>query len=476
MTKSIKREEYTYKGRRVILDTAQLYPNFYETMLYRASDCLDIDSATATTEAEALDQFDRIRSAHPADKKPAAPTGESDTVKERMESGTHSIRFFYNGIKVNGGKLIRCHYSLDNRHDGRECVTIYSRGHRGDLPRDMFKVVNNSDSYQDYFEDDHTDVFPDHPLYKFVRAAAVSAGIRDMKRFLQNDLEKIGTAADRSGYYTNEAARKKELLSKLEAESVNLPRIPKQQPTAADVEAVHALNLAAETAILAEEKARELAEREKVLNEQNDGRRYIESVSEQYPIVDGDPVVTIHWSEHPAFYSWADDTLKLSIAAADIVLRNYDKEPDDGFCYYKTKFTVDYVEGGVEKSFTDRYDLGDLEGGLVNHIRQCRPGLASLLEAHTAKESAVSVQIAPWFEEAVQRRKEAARERMSDTLDMIGMLTDEQLAAAVLHSPKDKPDVARFFLQELAKRDEKKALSVFRSWQNGEGLEALDEI
>ena len=67
---------------------------------------------------------------------------------------TESIRFYYNGLRVNGErKLTRCCYTLDNRHDGAECVTIYATGY-DDLPRDIFPVENDSDSYTDYFEHD----------------------------------------------------------------------------------------------------------------------------------------------------------------------------------------------------------------------------------------------------------------------------------------------------------------------------------
>lgn len=210
--------------------------------------------------------------------------------------------------------------------------------------------------------------------------------------------------------------------------------------------------------------------------EQDEDRAFIEQTVAAHPIQDGAPVVTIEWSEHPAFYPWEDGTLKLSVAAAEIVLSHYDKVPDDGCCYYKTKFTIDYMEDGVHKSHTDRYDLGDLEGGLINHIRRYNSNLSDLLEAHTAAGRVVSVSVAPWLEEAVKARQKAAEEHAQDTLDMIDMLTDEQLAAAVLRSPKEHPDVARFFLQKLAIRDEGKALSVFRMWRAGSGLEALDEI
>lgn len=73
MTKSIKHEEYTCKGRHVTLDAAQLSPDFYETMLFRSSDGLDITSKTAKTEAEALEQFAGIRAAYPPDNERPAP-------------------------------------------------------------------------------------------------------------------------------------------------------------------------------------------------------------------------------------------------------------------------------------------------------------------------------------------------------------------------------------------------------------------
>lgn len=95
----------------------------------------------------------------------------------------------------------------------------------------------------------------------------------------------------------------------------------------------------------------------------------------------------------------------------------------------------------------------------------------------------VSVSVATWFEEAVRERQKAAeeerREAAKDVMDAVEMLTDQQLAAAVLHVPNDdtsKADVARFFLQALARRDEKKAISVFRAWRSGTGFEFLDDI
>lgn len=404
-------------------------------------------------------------------------------------TGTQSIKFFWNGIKINGEKkLIRCFYSLDNRHDGRECVTIYARDYSGHLPGDMFSVENGTDSMTDYFETDHASLFPGHPLYRFARAAAILAEFRQYRQSNQNYSFRI---------------------QKLYEEFQTLPQLPKEQPTTADVEAVHALNLAAETARLAAEKEKEQKELEAVLSAQNEGRHYIEEVAAAHPIQEGAPVVTIEWSEHPAFYSWEDGELKLSVAAAEIVFRHFDDERAERNAaeghggYDKTSFAIEYTaDDGERHTYEGRYDLGDNDGGLIAHIRafaeSCRDkrlpyhseedasqisAIADLLEAHTAAGRVVSVSVAPWFEKAVRERQKAAeeakREEVQNIMDAVEMLTDQQLAAAVLHVPVDdaeKADVARFFLQALARRDEKKALSVFKAWRSGAGLEFLDEI
>lgn len=51
------------------------------------------------------------------------------------------------------------------------------------------------------------------------------------------------------------------------------------------------------------------------------------------------------------------------------------------------------------------------------------------------------------------------------------MLTDEQVESVIFGiSPHDKEklDVARFFLQELRRRDEAHALDVFRRWKQAQ--------
>lgn len=86
-----------------------------------------------------------------------------------------TLRFYYNGIKANGGKLQKAHYSKGNLvawamekfgYDS-ETITIYAREYTGFSAevRELFTVENDTDTMTDYFEKDRIRVKKDHPLY-----------------------------------------------------------------------------------------------------------------------------------------------------------------------------------------------------------------------------------------------------------------------------------------------------------------------
>jgi hypothetical protein len=96
MTTSIKHEEYTHNGRRVILDAAELCPGIYEIMLLRSDDGYELEAVITGTATEALEAFDKIRAAHlpdseQPDKIPAPLTGKyaklRDDLKKALEAG-----------------------------------------------------------------------------------------------------------------------------------------------------------------------------------------------------------------------------------------------------------------------------------------------------------------------------------------------------------------------------------------------------
>lgn len=95
---------------------------------------------------------------------------------------TESIRFYWNGIKINGGKLTRCGYYTSDTETSAS-VTIFARD-CGRLPRDLFAVKNDTDLYTDYFDSDRATLTPEHPLYKYARAAALKSAMRGEPEYI----------------------------------------------------------------------------------------------------------------------------------------------------------------------------------------------------------------------------------------------------------------------------------------------------
>lgn len=76
---------------------------------------------------------------------------------------------------TNGTDKARVHYCLDNRSDGRDCVTIYDKDYGQALGR-IFddEYTNNTDTMTDYFDKGRVVLFADNPLYATARAKVAS--------------------------------------------------------------------------------------------------------------------------------------------------------------------------------------------------------------------------------------------------------------------------------------------------------------
>ena len=67
----------------------------------------------------------------------------------------------------------RVSYSLDNRIDGRKCVTLYAKDYTGALGNVLAnEYTNGTDIQTDYFEKGKVVLFEDHPAYAIARAVA----------------------------------------------------------------------------------------------------------------------------------------------------------------------------------------------------------------------------------------------------------------------------------------------------------------
>lgn len=102
-------------------------------------------------------------------------TGNNNTeggTRRNPVSSKTGIRFLKHFV-TNGVVKARVWYSLDNRTDGRKCVTLYAK----DYSRELGQVfvagyINETDTMTDYFERGRVVLFDDHPLYPAARERA----------------------------------------------------------------------------------------------------------------------------------------------------------------------------------------------------------------------------------------------------------------------------------------------------------------
>jgi sialic acid synthase SpsE len=86
---------------------------------------------------------------------------------EKAQRKAKMIKFNkYNVTDTVSKKKARVYYSINNRADGRKCVTLYTKDYTnclGDIFADNF--VDNTDTMTDYFEKGKVTLFEGHPEY-----------------------------------------------------------------------------------------------------------------------------------------------------------------------------------------------------------------------------------------------------------------------------------------------------------------------
>ena len=372
-----------------------------------------------------------------ADKDPAPVSAPVSAEKRTPQS---RVKIYYNGLKVAGMKsfydtdLLKCGYAFhkaDGNYYKEEEVRIYAE--HCHLPRDLFNVENNSDCYTDYFENDGATVKQDHPLYKYIKYAAFKVRAVTNRRHISGYLNKQLAKPCEPWRGAFESYRQEK--TRLEAEIAEFEKMQDPgQPCAEDLEKIDRQRQEEENRRREEEHQRELEDRERVLAQRIEGREYIEAVSAAHPIEDGAPVVSIPYSEAPYFYSYmredrekitlhpdgtkTEEVLEkaprcvLSVAAADIVLKHFDDlKVAGGGGYYKTDFIITWTdETGEPCSYEGRYDLGDGDGGMIQHIR----GLGEWYKTHDAfwhekaepDETSEQIQVADFLQTFTEPKKE----------------------------------------------------------------------
>lgn len=220
-----------------------------------------------------------------ANANPASVPEKDEKRATAKKSADGRLMVYYNGIKVNGGKLIRCFYSLNNHTDHAECVTIYARDY-DDLPRDLLPVENDTDLYTDYFEDDRATLLPGHPLYKYFVYAALKASAKDAQKCLDRDKTDLNGREPWSGHFNAVRANRERWHKEIAAfEAAEDPG----QPTAEDFEAINSQKQEAENRKRQAAHEAELKRREDFLNLRNEGRRTITKATTAHPIANPEP-------------------------------------------------------------------------------------------------------------------------------------------------------------------------------------------
>ena len=118
------------------------------------------------------------------------------------------VKFFYNGIKVNGEKKL--YKAFLSFQEGWTCgnretptqLTISSRDYKG-FPielNELFEIQNETDYNTDYFDKDRIRIQPNHPLFKEAAKAYIKYEEKIIKKF-EDFQKKNGTRHyDHDGY------------------------------------------------------------------------------------------------------------------------------------------------------------------------------------------------------------------------------------------------------------------------------------
>ena len=162
-----------------------------------------------------------VRAALDGESAPATADRVTETRNRKQTSKPDQdrIRIYYNGIKLNGGELIGCSYSLNNHRDFDKCVTIYAKNYGAQLPRDLLPVKNETDIYTDYFDTDGATITPDHPLYKYFRYAALKSDAKHAERYAAHCEKRINSGGFNAKYYENELTRARAEIDAYKAET-----------------------------------------------------------------------------------------------------------------------------------------------------------------------------------------------------------------------------------------------------------------
>lgn len=281
-----------------------------------------------------------------------------------------SIRFFYNGFKVNNGPLIKAYYSLVHDRVEIQQKEMYAESA---VPGILFHTFDETSSKTIEKEHNYKRGYVDtsDELYPYVLSAYHKSRIHSMKAYIQK-LKKWGNLQD------CERARKE--LKKFEKfKDAGQPgeRLIKRVLDKERNQRKELMNRKKE-----EERKNREKEEEESLWRNTAEKFYIEQIMKKWPVQENEVKVTITFSENAALNTLIcqskDEKLDLSLEAAFHVFDRLDSRQEELIMakkilgYEKTWITVSLILNGREKKFEDRYDIGS-DGGLRNILELSAP-------------------------------------------------------------------------------------------------------
>ena len=258
-----------------------------------------------------------------------------------------SLKFYWNGLKINDGKLMNVIYNMPGTFLDVGTlpvlpITMHKYDYGVDYPAELF------DSFGDTaYVADQVQIDTDNPLYPFARMSLMKLMIHRFKQYIKHPV-----ADDVDSVKSN--------IALLEAEIKKLgnkqPTLSILHKTVQYMDGVRAAYKAKKEAMEREEEARARA---KNLRVKTYAERLMAKLKSLYPIKKGEPWVEFPWSES----SGIGGGEKMSLIAAEKFLPRMDKNFNvvygKNHGYDKTEFIVHFEDkNGNLIDYEDRYDIG----------------------------------------------------------------------------------------------------------------------
>ena len=278
-----------------------------------------------------------------------------------MEETVNTIKFFWNGMRINNEPLISLEYDMpdgDSRISAcqplpQNPITMNKQTWKPVFPMSLFDEFGDVCAVANQVQ-----IKPENPLYPYVMQAYMKNRIHQIKRYMKHPV-------------TNDVPLRKKQVETLEKEVKSMGATHPTKSIIAQT-IVYMKNMQA--AYQAKKDAIEQAEREerhrKDMMVKSFGEAQYKELNTLYPIEKGKPWIELEWSESHGITNGE----KMSFVAGDKFLTRMDKNFREVYGekhgYDKTGYKVHFVdsEGKEISVYEDRYDIGCERRSLLEAI------------------------------------------------------------------------------------------------------------